>query len=190
MKHQGQVLLISKHKPSQTSLTFCNLSRHSPRNVAGLADADVRNLMAASTDSWDSNVAFDVFGSEVAGTVDGADTVSPDGKNEVLFADVSSSGAIAVTIVWGIFGGPPFARKLVEWDMVFDDVDFGWSTDGSAGVMDFHNIAAHEIGHAAGLGHPGDSCTEETMYSFANFGETKKRDLNAGDIAGIKALYK
>jgi len=27
------------------------------------------------------------------------------------------------------------------------------------------------------------------MYAFASDGETKKRDLNAGDIAGIAKLY-
>jgi len=43
---------------------------------------------------------------------------------------------------------------------------------------------------AAGLGHPDDSCTEETLYRFAAFGETKKRTLNTGDIAGINELYK
>ena len=42
---------------------------------------------------------------------------------------------------------------------------------------------------AAGLSHPGDTCTEATMYRFTQEGETKKRTLNAGDIAGIQALY-
>ena len=159
-------------------------------NAAGLLDADVRALMAAGVDAWDSEVAFDVFGNEVAGIVDGADMVSPDDVNEVMFANIDSQGAIAVTIVWGVFGGRPSARRLVEWDMVFDDVDFSWSTDGSAGAMDFLNIAVHEIGHAAGMGHPDNACTDETMYAFAALGETKKRDLNAGDIAGILKLYK
>lgn len=118
-----------------------------------------------------------------------ADNQSPDGVNEVLFANVSTSGAIAVTIVWGIFGGPPFGRELVEWDMVFDDVDFDWSASGGAGKMDFANIATHEIGHAGGMGHPDDSCVEETMYRFASFGEITKQDLHAGDIAGINQLY-
>jgi hypothetical protein len=37
--------------------------------------------------------------------------------------------------------------------------------------------------------HPFASCTEESMDAFASLGGTKKRDLNAGDIAGIKGLY-
>jgi len=55
--------------------------------------------------------------------------------------------------------------------------------------MDFENIATHELGHAIGLGHPSSTCTEETMYAFASLGETKKRDLNAGDVQGIDGLY-
>ena len=96
---------------------------------------------------------------------------------------------IAVTYTWGIFGGPPKSRQLVEWDMIFDSDSFSWSTTGAADAMDFRNIDTHELGHAMGLGHSSSSCTEETMYAFASNGETKKRDLNAGDIAGINGLY-
>ena len=31
--------------------------------------------------------------------------------------------------------------------------------------------------------------TEETMYAYADFGETKKRTLEAGDITGVQKLY-
>ena len=55
--------------------------------------------------------------------------------------------------------------------------------------MDFENIAQHELGHSIGMGHPSDSCTEETMYRFAETGETKKQTLEAGDIAGVNDLY-
>lgn len=143
----------------------------------------------ASLDSW--NAVFTIFGARDAlGVVDGADDVSPDGKNEVEFVNLGPSNTIAYTIVWGIFGGPPRNRELVEWDAVFNtDYAFGDAdVDGNA-VMDYQNIATHEFGHSAGLTHPTDTCTEETMYAFADFGETKKRDLNAGDISGINSLY-
>lgn len=169
-------------------------------NIDGLNGTTLFNLMDASLVKWEdatdgvvgNGTGVQIFGAGTSTTSPlFADSSSPDGQNEVYFADVSSTGTIAVTIVWGIFGGPTFQRKLVEWDMVFDDVDFDWSAGaaGVAGKMDFDNIATHEIGHAAGMGHPSDSCTEETMYRFASNAETKKRSLNSGDITGINNLY-
>ena len=73
--------------------------------------------------------------------------------------------------------------------MIINDQDFSWSLTGAPGAIDVWNIVAHEGGHAIGMGHPSGSCTEETMYAYASEGETKKRSLNAGDIAGIRELY-
>lgn len=162
-----------------------------PANVEGLLDSFVFNNLAVDIQKWEDAASKNIVGDGTT-TTDTlvADTENPDGTNEVYFGDVGSAGSIAVTIVWGIFFGPPSQRVLVEWDQVYDQVDFDWSSTGEAAKMDFENIATHELGHSVGMGHPDDSCTEETMYRFANFGETKKRDLNAGDIAGIKELYK
>jgi len=161
-----------------------------PANGDGLSDAFVEDTFAASVNAWDSEVAFDIFGAQNStNAVLSADFSAPDENNEVYFASIEDEGVIAFTVVWGIFNGPPFNRELIEWDMVFDD-DFTW---GDANLdntlMDFENIAAHELGHAAGMSHPDNTCTEETMYAFAAAGETKKRDLNTGDITGINELY-
>ncbi|MBA7681586.1 hypothetical protein ES703_89926 [subsurface metagenome] len=73
--------------------------------------------------------------------------------------------------------------------MIFDDVDFDWGI-ADENKMDFENIATHELGHAVGLGDLYDSkCSEQTMYGYASNGETKKRTLESGDIAGIQSLY-
>ncbi len=160
-------------------------------NIDGMGNSFVATTIDTSLNTWDNEVAFDVFGTRnTTATVDGADTASPDNKNEIFFGDIDSPGAIAVTIVWGIFAGPPSGRELVEYDMVFDDIDFdfGDATLNSS-RMDLQNIATHEDGHALGLTHPADECTEETMFRFASTGETKKRTLNAGDIAGVDSLY-
>ena len=167
-------------------------------NSDGMTAAFVDSVTAVSLDAWDSQVAFEIFGNRnTSAVVDGADTSAPDNKNEIFFGSIAEPGVIAVTIVWGIFSGPPQIRKLVEFDAVFDDPDFLWgdagptseTSLGNTSIMDYNNIAAHEFGHAAGMGHPSDSCTEETMYRFGQAGETKKRTLNAGDIAGINELY-
>ncbi len=164
-----------------------------PNNTRSLDETFVRDNLALDIAKWETAASYNILGNEVPGIVDGADTSSPDNKNEVYFADVSYSGAIAITIVWGIFSGPLFARELVEWDQVYDDVDFDWSenclTENCTTKMDFENIATHELGHSVGLDDLYNTCTEETMYGYAAKGETKKRDLNTGDITGIQKLY-
>ena len=164
-----------------------------PTNSDGLSSTFVRSTVATGLETWDSRVSFEVFGLEdLVSTVNGVDTVAPDGKNEILFGNISDANAIAVATVWGIFYGPTSGRKLVEYDVIFDDPDYTWGDASlNAAVMDFQDIFTHELGHGAGLSDLYDTnCGEETMYGYANAGETKKRDLNTGDIAGIRALYR
>jgi|SRR3989344_1783564 len=161
-----------------------------PANSESLGDDFILNNLAAGIQKWEAASSTNILGN---GNIDTstlvADEINPDGVNEVYFGDVGSVGSIAVTIVWGIFGGPPNGRKLVEWDQVYDQIDYNWSSSGEANKMDFENINTHELGHSVGMSHPPDECANETMYRFADFGEIKKRDLSAGDIAGINELY-
>lgn len=162
-----------------------------PANTRGLDETVIASNLATDIGKWETAAGVDILGigSTTSETLV-ADTISPDKKNEVYFADIGQSGAIAITIVWGYFSGPPFARELVEWDQVYDQVDFDWSANGEAGKMDFENIATHELGHSVGLDDLYTSeCSEQTMYGYADYGETKKRTLEAGDIKGVQELY-
>lgn len=170
-----------------------------PANIRGLNQSALFNTENASVNKWE-DATDGVLGNGLGVNVIGsgtqtsallvADTSAPDGQNEVYFAPISNSSTIAVTIVWGIFGGPTFQRKLVEWDQVYDDVKFDWSLSGEAGKMDFENLAVHELGHSFGMNDLYTlSCSEETMFGYASTGETKKRTLNSGDIQGINNLY-
>lgn len=161
----------------------------------GGVDADV----AAGMQAWEDAAGTNIFGANLGSSgVDGVDTSSTDGKNEIMFGSISEPGVIAVTVVWYTVGGPPWTRQIVEHDQMYDDPDFTWGNAGptsetslgNTAVMDFLNVATHELGHSAGMAHPEDTCTEETMYAFAENGETKKRTLHTGDIEGIFKLYK
>ena len=166
-----------------------------PANTRGMGASNILNTMSAAVTTWENAAGQIILGSG-ATTTDPlvADTASPDDRNEVYFTGIDSSGAIAVTIVWGIFGGPPQTRELVEWDQVYDDADYDWSADctaeGCTSKMDFPNIATHELGHSAGLDDLYEtSCNQETMYGYADYGQTNKRTLEAGDITGVNTLY-
>ncbi len=144
-------------------------------------------LLTGAQGDWELHAnAFDIFGTGSASVASG---YALDGVNLVYFGNFAEDGVIAVTITWAYRGGPN-GKEIVEWDMLFD-TDFTWSLAGASGSMDFRNIAEHEIGHAAGMGHsPTDPvCVGQTMYPTASFGETDKRSLELGDTTGIGLLY-
>lgn len=142
--------------------------------------------------AWEEAAGMDILGEGSLGDVNPNKVGTLNEINEVMFGNITDPGVIAMTTVWGVWSGPPSGRRLVEWDMVFD-YGWGWGNEvenPGGTTTDFMNIATHELGHALGLDHPSDSCTEETMYAYADYNETKKRDLNAGDIEGIRKLYR
>lgn len=196
IRYRNGAVKPSQAKPGRSTTCYAFLSKATRWKVTEPFVVGF-GVNAASTGSdletWDEQVSFDLFGPEdTASVADGADTASPDGKNEIMFGVISEPDAIAVTTVWGIFGGPLSNRKLVEYDVVFDSFEypFGDATLDPS-VMDYDNIAVHEFGHAAGLADLYQTdCREQTMYGYADYGETKKRTLESGDVAGIHSLYR
>jgi len=161
-------------------------------NIGGSLDALVINSVLAGMDEWetpDSSV-FDIFGGVV---LDGSATYDDGayrGYNTISFGNYGNPEVIGEASVWGYFTGPPEQREIIEAHIIFNDECEWGDASGDLYLMDIQNIATHELGHCAGMGDlykPGAS--EETMYGYSEEGETKKRDLYIGDIAGIIKLY-
>ncbi|KPJ60175.1 MAG: hypothetical protein AMJ46_07580 [Latescibacteria bacterium DG_63] len=104
-----------------------------------------------------------------------------DGHNVASFVNYNT-GSIATTYIWGGY-------NISECDVIFNDYSYSWNADGwpLSNEMDVWNIAAHEFGHFLCLDH--SSYSAATMYAYASYGETYKRDLYFDDINGIVALY-
>jgi len=168
-----------------------------PDNPYGLSASFVVEAIYSAAEEWDEHTSAELFESYTLDYSAEVDWESPDYTNELVFGDYPEDGVIAVAIVWGYFYGPPKQREIIEFDIMFD-TDFTWGDAGvtsetelgDTDVMDLQNIATHELGHGVGLADLyADECSEQTMYGYAEFRETKQRTLNVGDIAGFKELY-
>lgn len=110
--------------------------------------------------------------------------------NEISLADLvtkygsSYSGTLALTTTWT--SGARIVKATTEFN-----TKYVWNTTGASGGADVQNIATHELGHWLRLLdiYSPSTCSEVTMWGYGAYGETKKRTLEADDIAGFKALY-
>ena len=110
-------------------------------------------------------------------------TNSNDGINLVMFRNASSGSAIATTY-WWYEGSRIIDADIVFWDRAFK---FFAGASGCSGGFYIEDIAAHEFGHALGLGH--STSPTATMYPSASTCDSTIRALDADDISGVRALY-
>jgi len=145
---------------------------------SGLSGDVVANI-TSSADTWDKETSAAVFSYQNT-TTRSAGTY--DSYNVVAWGSYSA-GVIAVTYIW--YSG----SHIVETDTRLN-THYVWSLLGETGKMDVQDIMTHEFGHWAGLNDLyADKDYWLTMYGYADFGETYKRDLGLGDINGLRAVY-
>ena len=148
-----------------------------PTNLDGRPIPIVEAAIKTGADTWQAQSGAAV-GFLYAG-LSSQNVVSLDSTNLVMFRNESSGSAIATTYTW------MSNSDLVEADIVFWDAGFTFytGTTGCAGGFYIEDIAAHEFGHALGLGH--STVATATMYPSTPPCNTSLRTLDPDDIAGI-----
>jgi len=146
-----------------------------------LPDVVIPPALAVGANAWSTQTAAS-FRFQYAGT-SSLTTNTNDGINVVMFRNASSGSAIATTYWWSS------GSRIIDADIVFWDGGFTFFTGSSGCSNGFYveDIAAHEFGHALGLGH--STSPSATMYPSVSTCNMSNRTLDADDIAGVQALY-
>ncbi|MEM7308393.1 MAG: matrixin family metalloprotease [Planctomycetota bacterium] len=103
------------------------------------------------------------------------------GSGNNIHSQISGGSGGVLAFAEGGFSGAWRIRYYETWS---------WEDGpGSAGFneIDLQGVAAHEYGHALGLGH--SSVGGTTMFATASGTGTAQRSIEADDIAGVKAIY-
>jgi hypothetical protein len=156
-----------------------------PVNPQGLTKDFVTTAVSKAAETWDAATSRELMANKYVVDPSAAYGVQ-NYQNAIVFGNYPTPGVIAVTSVWY----NRYTKSIVEFDMMFD-TDFSWGNGVSdPSKMDLENIAAHEFGHAVGLGDIYTaSCSAVTMYGYSDYGDIQKRTLESADITGLRGLY-
>jgi hypothetical protein len=146
-----------------------------------LAESSVEAAVRAGADVW-ANQSNASIGFAYSGR-SAQTTTGYDATNLVVFRNASNGSAIATAYYWSSGG------RIIDADIVFWDAGFQFfaGAAGCSGGFYIEDIAAHEFGHALGLGH--STVAGATMYPSVSSCNTGPRTLSADDIAGALFIY-
>ena len=184
-----------------------------PANApSGMTDASTRDAIAAGANTWDDNVAANIFADGSAVIVDSSKVVD---NPYPIYPNTPKRDGYNVNAWWGL--GSNYLGLCRWWtngavkdgyySIIEADVwysrDKSWTTDWntavSQGKIDLQSVAVHELGHGIGMGDiysstyggtldPSDPRTKD-FNQVMNLYNGPQRLLGNGDLTGAQTLY-
>jgi len=144
------------------------------------AAAEAAIQAGAATWSMQSNADFSFY---YAGRTSNG-SITNNGRNEVFFRNTTNGGLVAETYWWR-----DSSNRVIDADIIFYDAAYTFATSqtGCSGGVYIEAFAAHEFGHALGLGH--SSVASATMNPTGSYCSLDWTYLDPDDLAGVEALY-
>ncbi|MCP3917276.1 MAG: matrixin family metalloprotease [bacterium] len=152
----------------------------------GSHETALRNSIAAWNDVTQVDASFD---EEKAAGQQSRNDWQSDSLHLMLFDETNSSGffpggsgVVAVTPIEFFLSG-----RIIDADVLFNGMDFQFTTSAEAGRYDVQDVATHELGHFLGLDHSG--WAGATMYPYVDPLVVLHRSLSLDDVHGLRHAY-
>jgi hypothetical protein len=150
-----------------------------------MSDSFIQCSLRQAADVWQSVLVFKPFGDIILTNIDTG--ISQNLRNEVTFGLIDTPGyekSIAITATW--WNGNTFT----EWDQMYNTYYNYGDADYNNQLMDFLQIAVHEMGHCLGLIDIANPlCRYQTvMFAYASNGQTHNRNIKTQDFLGLSLL--
>jgi hypothetical protein len=183
-----------------------------PANApTGMTDASTRDAIAAGANTWDDNVAANIFADGSAVIVDSSkvvdnplsNTPKRDGYNVNAWWGLGSN-YLGLCRWWTNGAVADGYYSIIEADVWYSR-DKSWTADWNVAVnsgnsiFDLQSVAVHELGHGIGMGDiysstyggtldPSDPRTKD-FNQVMNLYNGPQRLLGNGDLTGAQTLY-
>lgn len=108
------------------------------------------------------------------------------GPGDRVHSEISGSNPGVFAYTEGPLGGPGASGWRIRYYAAWTWND-GPDATLPAGHHDLQGVAAHEYGHALGLGH--STAASATMYAFVQGNGVPARSLDPDDVAGVQWIY-